>query len=129
VFCFGGNASTAGLNPGYSERPTFHAYLERVAREYRQLSPTPEQFDAFFSQISVMWDNEPRWSDADLRRISCPFTVAIAAHDEAISQSHAHYMANTIPNAKLDVISGGSHFAMLQQPSLFFLHVNRFLYL
>lgn len=40
-------------------------------------------------------------------------------YDEGIKQSHDRYMAAAISNARLVILPGVSHFAMIQNPPLF----------
>ena len=40
-------------------------------------------------------------------------------HDEAIKRSHTDYLARAIPGARLVILPGASHFAMLQTPAAF----------
>jgi pimeloyl-ACP methyl ester carboxylesterase len=74
---------------------------------------------AFEAEVARMWRTEPTWSDADLRRISVPTTIAIGDHDEAITMEHTEYLARTIPGARLVVLRGVGHFAMSEDPALY----------
>lgn len=119
LFAFGANTDPSGMREDVGQSPVFMAFNDRTAREYRKLSPTPGQYDAFLAQIMHMWETQPHWTDADLARISVPVTVADGAHDEAIKQAHDRYMARAIPNARLVILDDASHFAMLQRPAAF----------
>ena len=55
-------------------------------------------------------------------------TIADGEHDEAIKQDHDRYMAATIPGARLVIMPGVSHFAMLQNPAEFNAEVLNFLH-
>ena len=74
-----------------------------------------------------MWDTEPNYKAADLARIHVPVAIADGDHDEAIKREHTEYLARSIPGAKLVILPGVSHFAMLQKPALFNAAVLRFL--
>jgi len=41
-----------------------------MAEDYARLSPTPDQFDAFVTQISGMWASQPNWTDAQVAAIT-----------------------------------------------------------
>jgi pimeloyl-ACP methyl ester carboxylesterase len=41
-----------------------------------------------------------------------PTTIADGEHDEAIKRAHTEEMAKLIPDAKLEILPGVSHFAM-----------------
>ena len=65
-----------------------------------------------------MWATEPNYTKAQLESIHVPMAIAQGEHDEAIKTSHTEEMAKLIPGAKLDIIPGVSHFAILQDPKL-----------
>jgi pimeloyl-ACP methyl ester carboxylesterase len=66
-----------------------------------------------------MWESQPNWSADQLRGITVPTAIADGEHDEAIKRAHTEAMARLIPGAKLIILPGVSHFAMLQNPKLF----------
>ncbi len=119
VFAFAANSVTAGVKPDVEHDPTFARFIARAGAEYARLSPTPKEYDAFVKQIGHMWDSQPNWSDADLRRITAPVVIADGDHDEAIFRAHTEYLAATIPGAGLLILPNASHFAFLQDPALF----------
>lgn len=119
VFAFGANTVPEGLIPDFDKVGLFADYMKRTPDEYRKTSPTPDQYDGFVEQISQMWATQPRISDAQLEAIHTPIAIADGRYDEGIRQSHSRYMAATIPDARLIILPGVSHFAMLQDPPLF----------
>lgn len=116
LFAHAGNVTTDGVDPKVETDPTFGAYIERMAGDYARLSPTPDQFDAFVTQIAGMWASQPNWTDAELATITTPTAVVLGEHDEAILRAHAEHMAAIIPGASLVILPAVSHFAMLQAP-------------
>ncbi len=66
-----------------------------------------------------MWDTEPNYTAADLGEITTPVVIADGDHDEAIKREHTEYLARSIPGAKLAILPGLSHFAMIQDPAAF----------
>ncbi len=119
VFAFGANTQTSGLNDDVEKAPVFAAFVARAGEEYARLSPTPDQYNAFHTQIGKMWETEPNWTDAQLRSIKPPVLVADGDHDEAIKREHTEYIAATIPGAGLLILPNVSHFAFLQDPAMF----------
>ncbi len=119
VFAFAANSVTAGVKPDVEHDPTFARFIARAGGEYGRLSPTPREYDAFVKQIGHMWDSQPNWGDADLKRITAPVLIADGDHDEAIFRAHTEYLAATIPGAGLLILPDVSHFAFLQDPTLF----------
>jgi pimeloyl-ACP methyl ester carboxylesterase len=127
VFAFAANTVTSGVKDGVEKNPTFAAYIERAGREYRTLSTTPDDYNAFVEQISRMWAEQPNWSDAQLRDIDTPVLVVDGDHDEAIKREHTEYIAATIPHAGLLILPNVSHFAFLQDPEQFNFAILHFL--
>jgi pimeloyl-ACP methyl ester carboxylesterase len=119
VFAFAANTVTSGVQESVEKNPTFAAFIVRAGREYAKLSATPKDYDAFVAQISKMWETEPNWTDAQLQSIQAPVLVADGDHDEAIKRAHTKYIAATIPGAGLLILPNTSHFAFLQDPTLF----------
>ena len=116
LFAQAANVTTDGLDPGVMTNKTFAAYIDRSGRDYKKMSKTPDQYDAFVTQISGMWASQPNWSDDDLKKITTPTAIVLGDHDEAISREHTDYLAKTIPGAELIILKDASHFAMLQDP-------------
>jgi pimeloyl-ACP methyl ester carboxylesterase len=94
----------------------FARYIEEMGALYAKISPTPDQYDAFLTQISEMWASQPNWSDAELGKITTPTAIVLGDHDEAITRAHTDHMAAVIPGAELIILKDVSHFAMLQDP-------------
>ncbi|MBI1180762.1 MAG: alpha/beta fold hydrolase [Alphaproteobacteria bacterium] len=116
LFAQAANATVDAVKPDLDKDPVFGAFIRRMGDDYRRLSSTPDQYDAFVEQISHMWASQPDWSAAQLRTISVPTAIVLGDHDEAITRSHTEYLAKTIPGARLIILPGVSHFAMLQDP-------------
>ena len=127
LFAFGADADVSGLKEDGGNTPVFRAYLTRVREEYRRLSPTPDQWPNFDAAIMKMWYSLPAYSADQLRSIAVPTTIADGAYDEGIRPEHVKYMAATIPHARLVIMPGVSHFAMLQDPKVFGAAVLEFL--
>ncbi|ESZ48184.1 alpha/beta hydrolase [Mesorhizobium sp. L2C054A000] len=116
LFAQAANVTTDGVDPGVLTNKTFAAYIDRSGRDYKKLSKTPDQHDAFVAQISHMWESEPAWTKEQLGKITTPTAIVAGDHDEAIKREHTEYMASVIPGAKLIILPNASHFAMLQAP-------------
>ncbi|MGO7211858.1 alpha/beta fold hydrolase [Rhizobium ruizarguesonis] len=111
------NVTTDGVKADVMSNKTFNDYINVAGEYYRKLSPTPNEYDAFVTQISEMWATQPAWTAADLGKIAVPVTLAIGDHDEAVKLDHTEMMAKEIPGAKLVILKDASHFAMLQDPT------------
>ena len=127
LFAFGANTNVAGLKPNIDKDPTFAKYFENAGKDYERLSKTPKEFGDFVTQISQMWATQPDYKPEQLAKITAPVAIADGEHDEAIRQEHDVEMSKAIPGAKLVILPGVSHFAMLQDPALFNQAVLEFL--
>lgn len=87
-----------------------------MGEAYVKMSPTPDQFDQLVAQISDMWATQPNWTDAQVAAITVPTAIVVGEYDEAILRAHTEKIAALIPGAKLVILPGVSHFAMLQAP-------------
>jgi pimeloyl-ACP methyl ester carboxylesterase len=119
VFAFAANMDPGGVKPDVDKNPTFARFEARAAKDYAALSPTPGGYADFAKAISRMWAAEPNYKAADLARIRTPVAIVDGDHDEAIKREHTGYLARAIPGAKLVILPGVSHFAMLQRPTEF----------
>ncbi|NKL84026.1 alpha/beta fold hydrolase [Rhizobium leguminosarum] len=113
------NVTTDGVKADVMNNKTFNDYINVAGEYYRKLSPTPNEYEAFVTQISHMWETQPVWTAADLGKIAVPVTLAIGDHDEAVKLDHTEMMAKEIPGAKLVILKDASHFAMLQDPTCY----------
>ncbi|VVD34157.1 alpha/beta fold hydrolase [Paraburkholderia dioscoreae] len=118
VFFFGCNMDPSGTKAFVPTR-TIERCFSRHAKDYAQLSATPDDFEAFVGAVSTMMKTEPNYCADDLAQVRVPVAIVQSEHDEFIKPEHADYLARTIPGAELILLSGVSHFAPLQRPAQF----------
>jgi pimeloyl-ACP methyl ester carboxylesterase len=126
LFAFAANSDPSGV-ADIANSPVFNAFIARAETEYETLSPTPGEYKAFLAQITKMWETQPNWTAADLRRIAVPTWIVDADHDEAIKRENTEFMAANIPNAGLLLQPEVSHFSFIQDPEQFTANVLYFL--
>jgi pimeloyl-ACP methyl ester carboxylesterase len=119
VYFFGCNMDPSGVRQITEPAQILDRCLSRHAKDYAQLSSTPDQFKAFAEAVSLMMRTEPNYSAHELAKISVPVAIVQSEHDEFIRREHAEYLARSIPNAEFVVLNGVSHFAPLQRPEQF----------
>jgi len=119
AFAFAANMDPSGVKSDTETNPTFARFERQCGGDYRRLSATPADYAGFQAAIERMWDREPNYSAADLAKITTPVAIVDGDHDEAIKREHTAYLARSIPGAKLIILPGLSHFAMLQDPAVF----------
>jgi pimeloyl-ACP methyl ester carboxylesterase len=118
VFFFGCNMDPSGTKE-FVATPIINRCFSRHAKDYAQLSATPDAFDEFVGAVSQMMKTQPNYSASDLAEVHVPVAIVQSEHDEFIKPEHAQYLARSIPHAELIVMPEVSHFAPLQRPSLF----------
>jgi pimeloyl-ACP methyl ester carboxylesterase len=118
VFFFACNMNPSGVKP-FEGTPTLNRCFARHAKDYAQLSATPEHFRNFVEDVSLMGRTQPNYSTHDLAKINVPVVVVQSEHDEFIKLEHAEYLVRSIPNAEFVLLNGVSHFAPLQRPAQF----------
>ncbi len=126
LFAFAANSDPSGV-ADIANSPVFNAFIARAGKEYAALSPTPGEYKEFVAQITRMWQTQPNWAAADLRKIAVPVWVVDADHDEAIKRQNTEFMAANIPGAGLLIQPDVSHFSFLQDPGQFSADVLHFL--
>jgi pimeloyl-ACP methyl ester carboxylesterase len=117
LFAQAANITTDGVDPNVMNDKVFASYIDWMGKDYVKMSPTPDQYDAFVTQISAMWASQPNWTDAEVAAIKVPTVIAAGDHDQAILRAHTEKIARLIPGAKLVILPDTSHFAMMQAPA------------
>jgi pimeloyl-ACP methyl ester carboxylesterase len=118
VFFFACNMNPSGTKP-FVPTPVIDRCFGRHAKDYAQLSATPDDFDAFVGAVSEMMRTQPNYTAQQLAQIRVPVAIVQSEHDEFIKPEHADHLARNIPGAELIVLPGVSHFAPLQRPAQF----------
>jgi pimeloyl-ACP methyl ester carboxylesterase len=118
VFYFGCNMDPSGAKE-IVPAPILDRCFGRHAKDYAQLSATPDQFKAFAAAVGLMQKTQPNYSARDMAAIHVPVAIVQSEHDEFIKPEHAEYLARSIPGAELILLPGVSHFAPLQRPEQF----------
>lgn len=86
--------------------------------EYELRSPdAPETLDIKVSRMREIWNSEPALSLSDIREIQCP-TLILAGDDELFSIEHTASMYEALPQGRLAIIPGTSHFVLKEKPEL-----------
>lgn len=127
LFAFGANADLSGIDEHAEKAPVVVAFEARAKEEYRQLSPTPNDWESFQAVMNKMWLTLPNFTPEQLRSIRVTTTIGDGEYEEIIKPEHTRYLAATIPNAKLVILPDVSHFAILQDPGAFSAAVLDFL--
>ncbi len=119
LVAYGANYITSGVKSDIGDSAVFNAYAEQALADYAQMSPAPDNMDAFLANISNMWATEPNFTEEQLRGITVPTLILDGWQEEAIYPQHDFDMAELIPNAELTLMPGVGHFAMFLTPEMF----------
>src|SRR5262245_54037502 len=120
---FGANFAPDGLNPddvAWVATATASSFGDGTKKAYAELAPDPSHYEEAMTKILVMWRTEPKFTLEELASIRTPTMICAGEHD-VVRADHTAKLAATIPGARLWIVPGASHSAMLEQPDL----VNR----
>jgi pimeloyl-ACP methyl ester carboxylesterase len=126
VFFFGCSMDPSGTKE-IVPNPIIDRCFRRHAKDYADLSATPDQFEAFAGAVGEMMKTQPNYPARDMAGIHVPVAIVQSEHDEFIKREHADYLARTISGAEFILLPGVSHFAPLQRPEQFNGVVHAFL--
>lgn len=127
LWAYGANFNIGGLIPDFDKDPVFSQETANAGERYRRVSPTPDQYEALGKQISEMWNSQPDYTPEQLGRITTPTMIVDGEHDEAIKRAHTEELSRLVPNARLLIMPGVSHFGHLQNPQLYNTYLIGFL--
>ena len=114
-----GTVTLGGIDPTVEEDAVLGAHVEAMAEDDAALSRTPDGFDAFPDGVARMWGTQKPGAVEAPGAIEAPVVVLHSERDEAIRCDHAQLIADAIPNARLVVLPGVGHFAMLRAPNAY----------
>lgn len=120
---FGANFRPDGLNPAdveWMEHADAGSFGPATHLNYVRLAPDPSHYVAAMNKILAMWRTQPDYTAAQLAKIRAKALIVAGEHD-LVRPEHTRSLAHAIPGARLWIVPGASHSAMLEQPDL----VNR----
>jgi pimeloyl-ACP methyl ester carboxylesterase len=117
---FGANFSPDGLNAAdvaWNRTATPDSFGPGMREGWTKLNPQPAHYEAAMRKILEMWRTEPRFTGAELARIRARTLVCAGEHD-LIRPEHTAALARAIPGARVWIVPGASHGAMIERPDL-----------
>jgi len=127
LFAFGANYNLSGIIPNSENDPVFSAVIAEQTERSRNLSATPDQFEAALQQRLDMWATQPDLKAEELGRITTPTVIAAGDHEETLKPEHTVQLSEMIPGAKLVLIPNVSHMGLWQDPVAFNKAMTEFL--
>jgi pimeloyl-ACP methyl ester carboxylesterase len=86
--------------------------------EFAERSPDPAHVqDEILARALQVWRTEPTMTKRDLNTIECPVLV-LTGDDEPFSNHHSVDLYEALPNGRLAVIPGASHYAIKDQTEI-----------
>ncbi|MEO5712206.1 MAG: alpha/beta hydrolase [Luteolibacter sp.] len=83
---------------------------------YKALSPDgPEHWPLVFGKLKIMWLTLPDFQESELKGILCPVLLLVGEHD-IVRKEESERISRLIPNSKLEVIMGASHYSPVEVP-------------
>jgi pimeloyl-ACP methyl ester carboxylesterase len=120
---FGANFSPDGYTPDalhWISGASAESFGAGARADYERTAPDPEHFEIAMNKIVALWRTQPHWTPAELGSIRARTLIAAGDHD-MIREDHTRALTAAIPGARLWIVPGASHGAMLEKPDL----VNR----
>ena len=119
VVAYGANFDPSGVRLDVGQNAYFNAAIAWDAEEYQRVSPAPERWEEFLTNISTMWATEPNYTEEQLRAITTPVLVLDGAKEEYVNLNQTKLMELLIPDATLEIMPDTGHFALFEQPEEF----------
>lgn len=117
---FGANLDPTGLNEPdqrWAATATPDSLGSGTHDAWVELAPDTTRYVEAMTRVLALWRTQPHWTAADLRRIRARVLVCAGEHD-LIRRDHTESIARAIPGAKVWIVPGASHGAMLEKPDL-----------
>ncbi|KAM0209264.1 hypothetical protein ACHAQD_011243 [Fusarium lateritium] len=126
AFIFGGSANPEQTNSTFSSTAIFSEFVTRCRTEYSQLQPHAN-FTLFGSKVATMEATLPQFTDKQLGSIDGSRVIVVGAeHEEAVNLDVPKKLHSAIKGSQLQILTGVSHFAPLQDPKQFAAAVEKF---
>jgi pimeloyl-ACP methyl ester carboxylesterase len=123
LVAFGANFTPDGYTPDalqWIAGASAESFGAASRSQYERLSPEPAHYETAMNKIIALWRAQPNFTAGELASIHAPTLIAAGEHD-MIRDEHTRALAAAIPGARLWIVPGASHAAILERPDL----VNR----
>jgi pimeloyl-ACP methyl ester carboxylesterase len=102
------------------------ADFQEMAEAYAAVAPHPEHFQAFLAKTSAAANAPLPWTADDLRALTAS-TLLVIGDTDFMRVEHAAEMQQLIPDARLAVLPGTTHMALMRRTSLLLPLLDEFL--
>jgi pimeloyl-ACP methyl ester carboxylesterase len=118
----GGNYDANGL----THPPVVAGELPPPSWLYSHFALNPDHWPVFYRKVITMWQTQPHYSLDQLGSIKAP-TLIVAGEFDVITREHTDQLAKAIPAAQEIIITGATHFVIVDQPHVIDALISRFL--
>ena len=109
------------------EASTADNFPDVLKEAHRSLSPDgTAHWPVVFEKLKKMWLNLPNFSEVELRSIACPILLLVGQTD-IVRREESERLEKILPNARLKVIEGASHYAPVEIPNEVNAEITQFL--
>lgn len=119
LFTFGANFNLSGYKSEPSDTTMSSRFMARVQANYREHSPTPDNFTGLMKALGKMYNIEPNLKPEELETIKAPTIIAFGEYEQFIKREHFQMLAKLIPGAMLVMLPNVSHGGPVQDPAQF----------
>jgi pimeloyl-ACP methyl ester carboxylesterase len=127
AFIFGGTANPQQSNATFPNTAIFSEFVSRCRTEYAQLQPSAN-FTLFGSKVVTLEATLPQFTDEELGSIDGEKVIIVGAeHEEAVNLDVPGKLHKAIKGSRLQILTGVSHFAPLQDPDQYTEAIEGFL--
>jgi pimeloyl-ACP methyl ester carboxylesterase len=111
---------------GLIKIPDLDAEVPPRPRFYTRNAPDPAHWPILYRKVVTMWRTQPDYTLDDLNKIKAP-TLVIAGEFDAIKREHTEQLSKAIPGGRLEIIAGGTHSVLGEQPDIVNADIVQFL--
>jgi pimeloyl-ACP methyl ester carboxylesterase len=118
---FGANFSPDGLDPedvAWAATASAESFGPASRLAYECLAPDPSHYEIAMNKIIAMWRAEPVFTPQQLGSIRAKTLIAAGADDDLVRPEHTAALARAIPGARMWIVPGATHGAILERPVL-----------
>ncbi len=130
VVALGAHSRPEGMTDEFRaevEGATAENFPDILKEGYKALSPDGSaHWPIVFEKLKKMWLNLPNFTEVELRSIACPVLLLVGETD-IVRREESERLERIIPNARLKVMEGASHYAPVEVPDLVNAEITEFL--
>ncbi len=89
-----------------------------IKRAYEKVAPDPENWLNLIEKEMDLAQREPSFTLDQLKNIESPSLIIFGGEEQLYPLEAMQEMSNAMPNARLEVIPGGTHIVLMEKPKL-----------